>query len=125
MTVSYNAALKSTRMQAVIAAIDADASPATLEIGQTGMSLIILTFTLNDPSFSESGGIITMLGVPKSAVAANPGTAQEARVKSGSGTIIVSGLSVNTSAADIILNNIIINSGQTVNLNSGTLTHAP
>jgi hypothetical protein len=124
MTVSYNAPLKSTRMQAVIAAIDADALPATLEIGQAAMAPVLVVITLGDPSFTESGGVITMTGVPKSGVASTSGTAQEARIKSGSGTIIVSGLSVGTSGTDIILNNVGITSGQTVTLTSGTITHA-
>lgn len=123
--VNYIASLKSTRMNAVISAIDANAAPATLEIGTTGMAATLVTITLGDPSFTESAGVITMMGVPKSGVATGSGTAAAARIKDGGGTTIVSGLTVSTSGADINLNSTSITSGQTVTLTSGTVTHAP
>ena len=123
MAVTYIAALKSTRMQAAITAIDANGT-ATLEIGTTGMAAVLVSITLSHPSFAESGGVITMAGVPKSGTAASNGSAAAARIKDGSGTAIVTGLTVGTTAADIILNTVTINSGQTVTLNSGTITHS-
>jgi hypothetical protein len=124
MAVNYIASLKSTRMAAVITAIDANAAPATLEIGTAGMAAVLVIITLGDPSFTESGGVITMTGVPKSGTASNTGTAAAARIKDGGGTSIVTGLTVGTSGADINLNSTSITSGQTVSLTSGTLTHS-
>jgi hypothetical protein len=124
MTVSYIAALKSTRMQAVIAAIDANAAPAVLEIGTSAMALTLAAITLGKPSFTEAGGIITVIG-SRSGTATNTGTAASARIKDGGGNIIVSGLTVGTSGADINLNSTAITSGQTVTLSSGTITHSP
>ncbi len=124
MSVVYTAALKTTRMAAVIAAIDANASPAYMEIGTTGMASILATIPLSDPSFTESGGVITMAGAPKSDTAAdNTGTAAEARIKDGGGNVIVSGLTVGTSGANINLNSVAIQAGQTVTITSGTITH--
>jgi hypothetical protein len=125
MSVSYAAALKSTRMAAVITAIDVNAAPATLEIGTAGMAATLVTITLGDPSFTEAGGVITMAGVPKSGVASGTGTAAAARIKDGGGNVIVSGLTVGTSASDIILNSTAISTGQTVTISSGTITHSP
>jgi hypothetical protein len=124
MAVSYAAALKSSRMSAVISAIDVNAAPATIEIGTNGMAALLVTITLNKPSWSESGGVITMAGVPKSGVATGTGQAASARVKDGGGNIIVSGLTVSTAGADINLNSTSITTGQTVTLSSGTITHS-
>lgn len=124
MAVNYSAALKSTRMQAVIAAIDANASPAYIEFGDSGFSTLLCTITLSDPSFSESGGVITMLGTPKSGTAAASGTTVVARIKDGGGNIIVNNLSVGVSASDINLSSNAITSGNPVTLTSGTLAHS-
>src|SRR5262245_23087453 len=104
MAVNYAAALKSTRMQAVISAIDINASPAFIEIGTAAMAATLCTITLSKPSFSEGSGTITMLSPPKSGVASASGTAAAARIKDGGGNIIVSGLTVSTTGADINLN---------------------
>jgi hypothetical protein len=81
-TVTYSAALKSTRMQDVIAAIDAGSGPGYMEIATAAYGTILSTITLSKPSFSESGAVITLLGVPKSdSSAANSGTAAIARTK--------------------------------------------
>lgn len=124
MAVNYAATLKTTRMTSVITAVDAHASPATLEICSAAFAAVLVIITLGDPSFTVSGAVITMAGVPKSGVAGNTGTAAVARIKEGGGTTIVDNLSVSTSAADINLNSTSITSGQTVTITAGTITHA-
>ena len=129
MAVNYAQALQTTRMNAVVTAIDAHASPATLEIGTAAMAATLVTITLGDPSFTVGGTIpnvaMTMAGVPKSGTASGTGTAAAARIKEGGGGIIVSGLTVGTSGMDINLNSTSITTGQTVTVSSGTITHAP
>jgi len=126
LTVSYIASLKSTRMQAVATAIDAQAPPATLEIGTAAMAAVLVIITLNnDPSFLESAGVLTMQGTPKSGTAIGNGTAAAARIKDGAGTAIVTGLTVGTSGSDINLNSTSITSGQTVTISSATISHSP
>jgi hypothetical protein len=124
MPVSYAAGLKSTRMQAVIAAVDANGA-GTLEIGTGGVSLVLAILALSLPSFAESNGIITMAGVPLSAIGSAMGNAASARIKDGSGNVIVSGLSVGTYGTDIVLDSVSITSGKTVTLMSFTITHSP
>ena len=68
MAVNYSSGLKTTRMAAVITAIDVHASPATIEICTAAFAAILCTITLADPSFTESGGVITMAGAPKSEI---------------------------------------------------------
>ena len=105
-------------MNTTLTAIDANASPATLEIGTAGMAAVLVIVTLGDPSFSVGGtpATLTMTGVPKSGTASAGGTAASARIKDGGGTAIVNGLTVGTSGADINLNSTTISNGQTVTI---------
>ena len=128
MAVSYSQALQNSRMDAVISAIDAHASPATLEICTAAYAAVLVSIPLSDPSFVRSGAkpntVITMQGVPKSANATQTGTAAVARIKEGGTTVIADGLTVGTSATDIILNSTSITTGQQVSISSGTITHS-
>jgi hypothetical protein len=125
MAVNYNAALKSTRMAAVITAVDAGSGPGTLEICTSSYASVLATITLADPSFTESGGVITMAGVPRSDTSAdNTGTAAVARIKDSTGTVVISGLTVGAGTGDIQLNSVSIASGQSVSITAGTITHS-
>ena len=128
MAVSYTETQQNTRMTAVLTAIDAHASPATLEICTAAYAAVLVALPLADRSFSLGGAkpntALTMLGVPKSANATGTGTAAVARIKEGGGTTIADGLTVGTSATDIILNSVSITTGQQVSISSGTITHS-
>ena len=123
MSITYNSTLKTTRMTAVRTAADAGATFAKIEIGTAAMASILATITLPKPMSSESAGVLTLLGVPLSAVAGNTGTAAAARLRDSNNVDIITGLTVGLSASDIILDNTSINSGQTVRITGGTLTH--
>jgi hypothetical protein len=125
MSVSYAATLKATRMQAVIAAIDANAAAAKLEIGTSGMATLLASITLAKPSFTEANGVITMAGVPLSGVAAAMGQALSAQIKDGGGNIVVSGLLVSEISGDVILSDADIVQGETVTISSAMITHSP
>ena len=126
MAVTYSTAVKTARMQAVIDLIDAGAGAGTLEIGTTGMGTVLATITLADPSGAAASGVLTFDFSP--AVSDNSadasGTAAAARIKDSNGTVIISGLTVGTSGTDIVLDSTSITAGQTVQLTSGTITHA-
>lgn len=124
MSVSYATGLKTTRMTAVISAIDSGTA-GSLEIGTSGMSTVLASITLQKPSFSESSGVITMLGVPLTGTASNSGNAAAARIKNSAGAVQISGLTVGTTGADVIINTISVTSGQTITVQSGTITHSP
>jgi hypothetical protein len=123
MPTVYASTLKSARMQAVISAIDAQASAGSLEIGTSGMMSVLIAFVLSKPSFTLSGTVITMAGMPKSGTASGTGSAGSAQIKDGAGNIIVSGLTVDLAGADIILNATEITSGDLVALSSATISH--
>jgi hypothetical protein len=130
MAMSYAAVLKSTRMQAVISAIDVAATAGILQIWSGDSTGILLaSLLLNKPSFTESGGVITLAGVPKTATAAADGTAAVAMIKDGNGNVVVDELSVGIAGyifdtPNIVIDTLSIVSGQTVTLSGGTITHA-
>lgn len=124
MTVSYANAVKDTRMSAVLTAVDAQSSNGYMEICTAGYSTVLVTIPFSKPSFSEASQALTLLGTPKSGTASATGTAAAARIKDGSGNVIVNSLTVGTSGADINLTSTSITSGQTVTISSGTITHA-
>jgi hypothetical protein len=125
--ISYNSALRSTRMRAVIAALDAAPIPGVIEIGTAGMAAVLVDIPLAKPSFNEANGTITMNGVPRNGIAAATGTAINARLKDGNGAVVVSGLTIGTvpGGVEIILNSLAVTAGQVITLSSGTISHSP
>jgi len=124
MAVTYTTAVKNARLDAVTTAIG---TTGVLEIGTTGMASILATISLNNPAAAAaSAGVLTFSGFPKSDTSAdNTGTAAAARIRTASGgTDIITGLTVGTSGSDINLDSLSITAGQTVTVNSATVTHA-
>ena len=125
MAVNYSTGLKTTRMTAVIDAIDAGSGPGTLEICSAAFAAVLATIILDDPSFTVSGAVITMAGVPRSDTSADAtGTAAVARIKDSDGNVIINNLTVGVGTGDIQLNSVALSSGQTVTITAGTITHA-
>ena len=124
MGVVYASTLRTTRMTDVKTAIDAGAAAGYVEIGTASMASVLATITLSDPCGTVGTQALT-LTMPKSDTnAENTGTAAIARIKDSTGTIVVSGLTVSTSGADINLSSLAITAGDTVTLNSAVITHA-
>lgn len=123
MAVTYTTAVKNARLEAVVSQIG---STGVLEIGTTGMGTVLATIALNSTAGTATGGVLTFSGFPKSDTSADAtGTAAAARIRTASGgTDVVTGLTVGTSGTDIILDNTSIATGQTVTINSATITHA-
>lgn len=122
MSVTYTTAVKNARLDAVTTQIG---SAGKLEIGTSAMAVTLATFTLNSPAAAAaSSGVLTMSGFPKTVAASSSGTAAAARIRKSDNTDIITGLTVGTSAADVILDSTVITSGQNVTINSATLTHA-
>lgn len=124
MAITYSTAVKTARMTAVRDQIDGGAGAGKIKIRDSG-NVVLAEFTLNDPSGTVSGDTLTFSGFPKSDTSANAtGTAANAIITDSADVTIISGLTVGTSATDIILDSVSITSGQTVTLNSATITHA-
>ena len=124
MAVVYDPTVRTARMQAVLDEIDAGAGAPSMEIGNAGFASVLATIPLaNNPPGSVTGDVLTFT-MPQSDTSADAtGTAAEARIKDGDGNIQISGLTVGTAATDVILDSVSITAGQTVTINSGTITH--
>jgi hypothetical protein len=139
MAVSYNATLKTARMQLMAdlvasktaAAATGSAQVSSLVIGTSALSGatgVLATLALPATAFTVSGSVATLQGTPISATASATGTAALAEIRNQAGTVVVSGLSVGTSGTDVILNSTSITSGQTVTVPASppsTITHSP
>ena len=134
MSVIYAATLKTNRMQLVpdliaskvAAAATGSATAGELVIGSESVSValgVLATIALPTTPLTVSGAVATLAGVPLSATASASGTAALAEFRNNAGTTVVSGLTVGTSATDIILGTTSITSGGTVTITSGTITH--
>jgi len=125
MSVTYTTALKAVRMTAVLAAINAGSGPGKLEIGTAGMASVLATLTFADPAGSVDGAVLTLDFDPdiSDTSADATGTAAAARIRDSDDNDVVTGLTVGTSGADIILDSVSITAGQTVTLLTGAITH--
>lgn len=125
MAVTYSPAVKNARLTATRDQIDGGSGAGVLQIGTTGMGTVLAEITLNDPCGTVSSGVLTFSGFPKSDTSANAtGTAAAARIRDSSGTDCITGLTVGTSASDIILDSVSVTAGQTVTISSAAITHA-
>jgi hypothetical protein len=124
MSVTYRSSLKTTRMQAVADDIDSGAGAGTLEIGTAGMAVVLATFTCDDPCGLVVVDTLSFSGLTKSETASGSGVAAVAQFKNSTGSVIISGLTVGTSGADIIIApSTSITAGDTVNWSAGAITH--
>ena len=128
MAVIYTTAVKTARMQAVADAIDGGAGAGKLVIGTTGMDpRTLATITLTDPCGAASAGELTLDFDPDiSTTASGSGSAAEAKIVDSTDADVITGLTVTATGGggDITLDNVSINSGQTVTITAGTITHA-
>jgi hypothetical protein len=121
MSVVYPTALRTTRMTAVLTALDIGAN-AKLVI-MTSADAVLATITLADPSATVTNGVLTLAGVPLSATASGTGTAAKAKLVTSADADVVTGLTVGTGSENIVLGTTSINTGNTVTLTAGTITH--
>jgi len=122
MAVTYSTTLKNTRMTDVVTAIG---STGVLEIGTASMASVLATIALDATAGTVTSGILTFSSFPKSDTSADAtGTAAAARIRTASGgTDVITGLTVGTSGSNINLDSLSITAGQTVTINSATITH--
>jgi len=121
MAVVYVVALKNTRLDAVTTAAGASAE---LEIATTGFATVLATIPLANPIAPGAAAGVLTFTMPQSDTAADDtGTAAEAKITDGAAGDIVTGLTVGLAATDIILDSLDITAGQTVTINSATITH--
>lgn len=135
MSVIYRASLRTNRLNLVVNDLGTATGPTISTTGTAAGKLVIgtsalsgatgvlATITLDTTPATVSGNVLTISGLPKSATASATGTAALAELRRSDDTVIVSGLTVGTSATDIIISSTTITSGQTVQVTAGTITH--
>ena len=94
MTVTYDTTLKTARMNADVTALNS----GTLEIGTTGMAVVLASFTLNATSGTVASDVLTLSGFPKTSAATNGGRAVAARFKDSTTLARITGLLVGMTA---------------------------
>ena len=123
MPITYSAAAKTARMTATRDQV----AGGTLDLLAANDTLLA-RFTLTGSGGTVSGAVWTLAFAASSVTGetgAGAGTAAtKAVIKNSGDTAVITGLTVGTSAADVILDNTSIASGQTVTLGTATITHA-
>lgn len=143
MAVTYSNSgklVKDDRLKVVLSYIAGNTAPTITTSGTAGKLVIgtsslngsasdataaIVTITLGTTPGTISSGVITLSGLPLSGTASLAGTntAAKAEIRDNSNNVIISGLTVGTSATDIIISSTSITSGQTVTVTAATITH--
>ena len=123
MSVTYNATLKNTRMTDVVTAIGSGGYLNILNVS----AVVLASIPLANPAGTVTGGVLTFSGTPLTESSANAsGTATSATVSTAvnnGGTVIITGLTVGTSATDIVLSSTNVVSGQPVTITAASITH--
>jgi hypothetical protein len=121
MSVTYNTTLKNTRLTDVVTAIG---SGGKIKLYTAGLGTLLAQINLPNPAGTVSAGVLTFSGTPLTEASAdNSGIAASATIVDGSGTVIVSGLTVSSTSGDIVLSSVNIVAGQPVTLTTATITH--
>ena len=123
MTIIYRATLRTTRLDAVLTDIDGGAGAGKLKLYTTGLALLLVDIALADPAGVVLGDTLTFTMPQSDASADNTGEATEATITDSDDNVIISGLTVGTSATDIILSSTAITQTQEVQIDSAVITH--
>lgn len=94
----------------------------------TAASAVLATFTLTAGGGAIAGDVWTLAFAATTVSATAAGVATKAEIRrsaANGGANPITGLTVATSAADIIIDNTNIANGQQVQVTSATITHAP
>lgn len=141
MSVIYAAALRTTRLNAVVTAIDANAGDTgylvigdgTLNGAASATTGVITKLPMAATSGTVSGDTLTITPASLTATGANvlAGTASKAEIwdratPTGAAHVIVSGLTVTTTAVgtgNVLLSTVTVGAGSTVTVSTATITH--
>ncbi len=124
MAAIYRSTLRNARMNLVLDDIDGGVEAGKLKLYNSGGGTLLANITLADPCGTVSGDVLTFT-MPQSDLSAdNSGDAVEATITDSDDNVIISGLTVGESAADVIVTDNTIVQLQVVQIDSATITHA-
>lgn len=126
-------AMRSAKAQAALDLIDGGSAAGKVEVrtstkpatpNDTAGGTLLATITLNDPSFTESGGVLTLSTSPSqpSATPGATGTAGWFRILDSDGNAVHDG-DCGTSGGALNFNTLSVESGGTLTLTGGTITY--
>ena len=121
MAITHSQAAKQAATDAIVDLVDGGAGAGKLVL-KTAADAVVATLTLNDPAFgaADADGTATLDVDPAVTVAASgTGVVTKFDIVNSDDTVIFSG-TVGESAADLVLDNNDVNSGQTITITSFT-----
>lgn len=126
MAVTYSTAVKTARMEAVVAAIGTSGKLVFM----TSADAVVCTFTLASTAGTVTAGVLTFsdanggtAGILNTTGSAN-GVVAKAKITTSADVNIITGFTVGTSSADFIIDNTNVAVGQSVTVTSASITHA-
>lgn len=126
MAVTYSTAVKTSRMEAVVAAIGTSGKLVFM----TSADAVVCTFTLASTAGTVTAGVLTFsdanggtAGILNTTGSAN-GVVAKAKITTSADVNIITGFTVGTSSADFIIDNTNVAVGQSVTVTSASITHA-
>lgn len=119
MAITYNAAVKTPR---ITATRDYFAN-GTLELLTAG-DVLVVSFGLSASGGTISGGVWTLTFDATTVNAVASGVVTKAQIKTAGGLAHITGLTVATSAADVVIVNTNIAATQPVQVTAATITHS-
>lgn len=130
MSGTYNEDLRSARMQLVADMVDGLTPAASTGTPAAGKLVImdadgteLVEFELDVPAFLESGGVLTLQGVPLSETGLADGVAAKAELRDSTDTVIRGGYTVGTSGTDILVADTAVSTGEAAIVTGFTITH--
>lgn len=122
----YSTATKTARMNAVVTTIG---TSGKLKLWTSG-DVLLATFTLASTAGTVSGATLTFSDANGATAgilnttASGTGTAAKASITTSADVDVITGLTVGTSGADLILDNTNLTVSQAITISSATITHA-
>ncbi len=120
MAIVLESATRTALAVAILADIDSGAGFADI-LFETAADAEVATIILQNPSFTESGGVLTMAGAPISDASATGGTVAQFTLQDRDSADILEG-TVATSGGDINLTSLIVVATEEVELTSFSIT---
>ena len=128
MSITYSTAANNARLQACLnatgtaagASVNGQSGAGKLQL-LTASSSVLVTFTLQQPPFSISGGTATLLGTTLTATATGSGVAALANLLDGANNVVGGGMTVGMGSGfdvNVSSGTLTISSGDTVNINA-------
>ena len=133
MSLNFSTALRNARASAIISALDAGATPATIKLYSgtkpaiTGAAIttqvLIGTCALSKPCAIAIEGVVMFAPIADDPIADNTGIISWARLLNGDGAFVADmNCGVTGSSAILIFNNLSVQAGGLISITSGSLT---